>query len=120
GLAGGVSCHLTIGLQAFLLMDLLMVGISQAALRMPELREAMPPGFLASGGVPADLSGKLRQLLSEVSLHIDSGQATEALGEIFAASRQSVADGVISSVPAPPIAALDALVRRRPGWLCTV
>lgn len=122
GVAGHVSCHLTVGIQALTYMDLMTIAITQAATRNPKLRESLPVGF----GTYSDCRGAVReqvaQIVESLRPQIDSDSALAEVAEIFVRSRQSLDGALLRSPAALNVegVGLGSRVRIRDGVICRV
>jgi hypothetical protein len=78
------SLHLTVRINPVYWVAFLRKALELAALEAPELREALPPGFLASGEADGELRGRFHALLALLAGQADFDATARAFrGEPF-------------------------------------
>lgn len=81
------SLHITVGLITRTWADLMLEAISEAALRSPELRRSLPPGFARAGFDRDRAREHLRSLAGKLATDIQLDPALDLLIDTFIRSR---------------------------------
>ena len=93
GVAGTISCHLTIGMQVFTYADLLSVATGLASERIDLVRKALPLGFATEVDARAEVRDTVAQILKDLSPSIDSAKALGTVSRVFIRSRRAPTEG---------------------------
>ncbi len=81
------SLHITVGLITRTWADLMLEAVSEAALRSPDLRRSLPPGFARNGFDRAKAGAHLKSLVHAVADDMQIDPALDLLVDTFIRSR---------------------------------
>lgn len=81
------SLHVTVGLITRTWADLMLEAVSEAALRTPELRRSLPPGYARGDFDRATAKAHLRALAEGVAKDIELDPALDLIADTFIRSR---------------------------------
>jgi len=100
------SLHITVGLIVKTWADLMLEAVSEVALRTPEFRRSLPPGFARDDYGKAEAQAYFKDLVSSFAERADFEEAFELFVENFIRSRSTSSRGGVLSA-SEPIAASD-------------
>ncbi len=89
------SLHITVGLMTRTWADLMLEAVSEAALRTPELRRSLPPGFAHMNFDRADARAHLKQLVEIMTRAIELDPALDLMADTFIRSRAADNRGAV-------------------------
>jgi lysine-specific demethylase/histidyl-hydroxylase NO66 len=113
------SLHLTLSINPIYWVSFLRKALELAALESPELREALPPGFLASGETDGELRDRFRALLALLAGQADFDAAAKAFrGEQFRGIYHPP-DGHFADLAKATSLRPEAVVSHRAGVPCS-
>ncbi len=104
------SLHITVGLINKTWADLILEAVAEAALRLPDLRTSLPPGFAHGDFDRAGARAKLADLLQQLAANVTLDPALDLLIDQHIRSRAAVNAGSLID-RARPIAPDEPLVR---------
>jgi hypothetical protein len=114
------SLHLTVGIQVWRWADLLGHALADVCARDERFRASLPPGLLTAGEPPADLQGKLRELLESLAGSARADDAVQRLAEAFFRNLPVLPDGRFAAGADVERIDLDTPLERAPGMICRV
>jgi hypothetical protein len=113
------SLHLTVSINPVYWISFLRKALELATLEIPELREALPPGFLAGGEMDGELRGRFRGLLALLAGRADFDATAGAFrGEQFRGIYHPP-DGHFADLAKAPRLRPEAVVSHRAGVPCS-
>ena len=89
------SLHVTVGFITRTWADLVLEAISEAALRTPEARRSLPPGYIKQGFDREPWRAYLRQLAKTLADDVQLDAALDLIGDQFIRSRSAENRGAI-------------------------
>ncbi|MGE0742680.1 MAG: cupin domain-containing protein [Hyphomonadaceae bacterium] len=93
---GAPSLHITIGLITRTWADLMLEAVSEAALRSPELRRSLPPGFARADFDRSAARAHLAKLANALAKDVQLDPALDLMVDTFIRSRGADNRGAIS------------------------
>jgi bifunctional lysine-specific demethylase and histidyl-hydroxylase NO66 len=90
-----ISCHLTVGAQAFTYLDLMSVALSQVAADNVDLRKPLPRILGADQKCLGEIKSCLSKILISLPSQIDSDRAVHEVAETFVRSRNAIATNLL-------------------------
>lgn len=95
------SLHITVGMITRTWADLMLEAVSEAALRTPELRRSLPPGFALSGFDRTEARAHLKRLGEILARQIELDPALDLIADTFIRSRAADNRGAIVEAVRP-------------------
>jgi ribosomal protein L16 Arg81 hydroxylase len=114
-----VSLHITTGLLATRWIDLILESLGAEALRDPDLRRSLPPGF-AHGTDRAALVDQARDLMLRAAGAADPGPMLDRFAEVYRRRRLPVVPGQFTQAAAVADLAPGRIAGVRPDLLWTL
>ncbi|MGQ0533278.1 MAG: cupin domain-containing protein [Caulobacteraceae bacterium] len=106
------SLHITVGLITRTWADLMLEAVSEAALRIPDMRRSLPPGYARRGFDREAARAELKRLAELIAQEIALDPALDLTIDTFIRSRAASNHGAIRDAQRP-IAAQDRFVANR-------
>jgi hypothetical protein len=108
----GPSLHITVGLINRTWADLMLEAVSEVALRSPELRRSLPPGFALPNFDRTQARATMSELAALLARELKLDPALDLLIDTFIRSRAADNRGMVRDA-AKPLQAGDRLILQR-------
>ena len=95
------SLHITVGLIVKTWADLMLEAVSEVALRVPDFRRSLPPGFARDDYDKSAAQAYFKDLVGKFAEHADFEEAFELFVENFIRSRSTTTRGGLLSATSP-------------------
>lgn len=99
---GAPSLHITTGIITKTWADFLLEAVSEAALKTPELRRSLPPGFHRDDFDRSVFTRRFREAMQAARENADIEAVTDLFVDTFLRTRQADQAGAIAGGPAGP------------------
>jgi ribosomal protein L16 Arg81 hydroxylase len=114
------SLHLTVSITPLYWLDFLKAALEQAHLHAPELRHALPPGFVGDASLRAGLKQRFASALQSFLDHLSFDQTLDVVLRNRVRVQGFPPDGHLAHLDRLADLRLDSRLCHRPGILCMV
>jgi ribosomal protein L16 Arg81 hydroxylase len=114
------SLHITVGVEVFRWMDLLISAVACTSRQDVALREAVPVGWLGEQSTSKSMGDQFRKLLRLLADSAELDEALAHLGNKFMGHLPVLPDGRFVEKLEPESINLDTVLQKRSGMICQV